>query len=186
MGSAIQRIESKLWPILNFYTSSTGHIAGWCVTVGMVSGVGWMFVHVILWCNVCVMNMRRRRLKGNVEPALTYSFGKVRRGPPGLTSPSDERIAINSTCAFTLCAVRWDLRFNPAICGTDTSDWGSAPPSLPVQGRKIFIKHYYPARDWNRDHCRQGSDSATVLLRRIALVSCVGFLTLRWSKIPLM
>ena len=39
------------------------------------------------------------RWRGNTAPALAYSFQKAPRGPSGLTSPSEGRIAINSTYA---------------------------------------------------------------------------------------
>ena len=62
--------------------------------------------------------------KGEGVTALAYSFQKESRGPPGLTSSSDGRIAINSTYAFTSHALRRDLRFNPGIFGTDTPEFG--------------------------------------------------------------
>jgi hypothetical protein len=46
---------------------------------------------------------------------------KTPMGPPGLTSSSDGRMAVNSTYAFTSHAVRRDLGFNPVIFGTETS-----------------------------------------------------------------
>ena len=44
------------------------------------------------------------------------------KGSPGLRSPSDERIAINGTYAFTSYTLREDLGFNPSIFGTKTKD----------------------------------------------------------------
>ena len=61
-------------------------------------------------------------------------------GPPGLTSPSDGRIAINSTYAFTSYALWRDLVFNPGVFGTETSDLSFASSSLLVSGGNFLLK----------------------------------------------
>ena len=49
---------------------------------------------------------------------ISLLFSIVPRGPPGLTSPSDERITINSTHAFSSYALQRKLRLNPSKFGT--------------------------------------------------------------------
>ena len=51
--------------------------------------------------------------------SIAYSSRKVLKGSPGLTSPSNGRIAMSSTYAFTSYALRRDLRFNQ-VYGTGT------------------------------------------------------------------
>ena len=57
---------------------------------------------------------------------------KTPREPPRLTSPFDGRIAINSTYAFASYPLMRDLELDTGIFGTETSDWGSASPAVPV------------------------------------------------------
>ena len=52
--------------------------------------------------------------KRNTVLALAYAFRRALRGQPGLSSPSDGQIAINSTFSFTTNAF-WDSGFNPDI-----------------------------------------------------------------------
>ena len=84
----------------------------------------------------------------NPLPALAYSYQKPSRGPPGLTFPFDVWIAINNTYAFIPHALRRDLRFNPGIFGTETSDWGSA---------SSFLLILVPERNETFLHCRESN-----------------------------
>ena len=64
--------------------------------------------------------MRCGRVKGKPGAGISLLFSKDPRGPPGLTSPSEGRIAIKSTYAFTIYALQRGLGFNPVIFGTKT------------------------------------------------------------------
>ena len=70
----------------------------------------------------------------------TISYRKLSKGQPGLTSPFDGKITNCSTnyYAFTSYEMQRNLRVNLGMCGTETSDWGSGPPSFLflVWGRK--------------------------------------------------
>ena len=81
----------------------------------------------------------------NSVQTLVYSYRKARRESPGITFPSDGRIAFNSRYAFKTCT-GWDLRFNPGIFGTESSYWGYAPPILLIPDPKINLK-FLPSRD---------------------------------------
>ena len=59
----------------------------------------WMNVTIVLWCNVWVTNVRRGRVKEESDVSFILLLSKYIRGSPGLTTPSDGRIAINSTYA---------------------------------------------------------------------------------------
>jgi hypothetical protein len=61
-------------------------------------------------------------MKGKPGAGISLLFYKALRGPPGLTSPFDNRISINRTHAFTSYALWRNLKFNPGIFGTETSD----------------------------------------------------------------
>ena len=61
-------------------------------------------------------------------PALAQSFRKAPKGPPGLTSLSDEsQSTLNMPSLHMHCGGIWN--FNPGIFGTETRDGGLAPPS---------------------------------------------------------
>ena len=95
-----------------------------------------------------------RKDEGNPGTGISVVFFKSTKGVTRFNVP----IAINSTYAFTSYVVRKDLGFNP--CGTETRDWGSAPTSLIVSGRSLFIKNSYLVGHLTRDRCVWGSDSA--------------------------
>ena len=79
---------------------------------------------------------------------IACSSRKAPKGPPGLTSPSDGRIAINSTTCLLNIHTAEDLKFNPL-----ESVHLSTPPSPEVENFQIKI--YYPAGDRTPDLLNQ-------------------------------
>jgi hypothetical protein len=66
----------------------------------------------MLYCDECVSDeWGEEGRRCNPVLALPYSFLKVPREPPDLTSPSNKWITIKSTHAFTSYALRRDLGF---------------------------------------------------------------------------
>ena len=75
-------------------------------------------------------------------------------------TPFHGRIVTNNTYAITSYALRRNLEFNRTIFRTETSDWGSALPSLLIPGRslpgiesmtaacKAHQEHYVQALFW--------------------------------------
>ena len=59
-------------------------------------------------------------VKGKPSAGISILFSKAPRGLPGLTFPSDGRIAINIIYDFILHALRKDFEFNPGIFGTNS------------------------------------------------------------------
>ena len=59
-------------------------------------------------------------MKRKPGDAINLLFWKSVKGPPELTSPSDGRIVINSSYAFTSYAPRRDLGFNSGVFETET------------------------------------------------------------------
>ena len=64
---------------------------------------------------------------GKHSASISLLFSKLPRRLPGLTSPSDGRITINSPFAFTSYELRRNLGFNPGMFGAKTSYCSSAP-----------------------------------------------------------
>ena len=56
-----------------------------------------------------------RKYEGEPGVGIRLLFSKAPRRTPGLTSPSDGRIAINSRYAFTSYALKRNLEFNLGI-----------------------------------------------------------------------
>ena len=76
---------------------------------------------------------------------MAWTSQKAPRGSPGLTSPSNRRIAINSiTCLLNIiyCGMVWNL--------IEACDVQSSP-----EVENFQIKIYYPARDWTPDLLNQ-------------------------------
>ena len=95
-----------MWPTCNFYTISATHIAEWCVTVSLRRYLGWVYLIVVLWCNVWVMNISRGREKGNPVPALAYSFWKHQGGRQAYR-PHSKNLPISTVHMH--CRGIWDL-----------------------------------------------------------------------------
>ena len=115
LNPAIQQIEGDLWFIFNFCTTLSVHIAWWCVTVNLRRYLELVYMCVILWCNEWMMNMRWESVNGKPSTGINLLFSKWSKASPGLTSPFDRWIAINSTYAFISYALWRDLLFNPGI-----------------------------------------------------------------------
>ena len=67
---------------------------------------------------VCVVWDDDDERKGEGETGcqlIACSSRKAPRGPPGLTSPSNGRITINSTICFSTYILRKGLEFNPGL-----------------------------------------------------------------------
>ena len=99
--------------VLGPCTLSVALIAEWCVSVSRKRCQGWLCVlyqgALYDWRIVGEEGWKRNPL-----PALLY-YREVSRGPPVLTSPSNGRIAINTTYTFTINAVRMTLKDHPAV-----------------------------------------------------------------------
>ena len=129
--------------VFNLRTASADHIRLVCnyrhvKVCRMRAYVCFVLCCVVLWCNVWMMNVLWWRLKSKPGASISLLFSKSTKGTPGLTSTSDGLIAINTTYFFRSYPLRGDLGINPGIFGTETSDWGSASPSLLAPGRNIL------------------------------------------------
>ena len=126
--------ELELWSIFNFCTTLTNYIAEWCVIVRFRRCLECMYVSVVMY------EEGEEGWRGNPVPVLAYCFFLIYHGPPGLTSPFNRRVIINGTYAFTLYALRRDLRFSPVIFGRESCNWGSDPTSPLVSRRNPLLK----------------------------------------------
>jgi len=61
------------------------------------------------------MNERRGRVKEKLGVGISLLLPKESRGPPGLTSLSDGRIAINDRYSFTTNALQKGFGYSPRI-----------------------------------------------------------------------
>ena len=88
---------------------------------------------------------------------IACSSRKAPRGQPGLTSPSDGRIAINSTICLlnihTRCGRVWNLIQACDVKSNDQKVYISTPPSSEVENFQVKI--YYPAADRTPDLLNQ-------------------------------
>ena len=67
---------------------------------------------------LCGMMMKgREEVKPGPVPAHSLLFSKSTKGPPGLTSPSDGRIAINNRLLYAFSTyILWKgVEFNPGL-----------------------------------------------------------------------
>ena len=122
----------------------------------------------VLYCGVmyewwmwCEQGWRR-----NLKSVLVYPYwnteGKKKKkkkkstGSSSVRSSSNGWITMNTTYAY-MTKECWKLGLNQVHFGTETSNWGSAPPTLliPVL-RRNFCHGLKP------DCCMQDSDSASV------------------------
>ena len=91
---------------------------------------------------------------------ISYLSSSLCRAPsrlPGLTSPSNGRIHVNSAYSFTPNSLPRDLEFNPDIL------WSTFP--VPWINLKFLLY-----RVSNHDHCVQGSNNANLCLKVIITI----------------
>ena len=102
--------------------------------------IEYMFVSVLLWCNMWDEEGWRR----NLVLVLVYSYWKAPRGSPGSKSPSNKWATVNSTYTFTTDSLWKNLGFNLVI---------------------FWNRHYYP---WDRpwDCCLQTSHNSEFLMSK--------------------
>ena len=85
-----------VWSIFNSRNAWAHHITcgtSICMVYWRKLMLGWLYV----WCNCVVWDDDEKGRRWNPVPAHSLLFSKSTKGPPGLTSPSNGRIAINST-----------------------------------------------------------------------------------------
>ena len=89
------------------------------------------FIIVVLWCKVWVMNVRWEREKEKAGVGISLHLSKGTKGAARLNVPIWWRNCYHQyICFHNICITEG---FNPGIFGTETSGWGSAPPSLLIQ-----------------------------------------------------
>ena len=108
-----------MWSIFNSRTAWADHITcgtSRCIEYWRKLRLGWLYVKLFVWCNCVVWD--DDDMKGEDETRcrlIACSSRKVPRGPPGLMSPSDGRIAINSTICLLNIRTTKGLEFNPGL-----------------------------------------------------------------------
>ena len=92
-------------------------------------------------CNCVVWDGDVRMGEGETRCRLiAYSSRKAPRGPPGLTSPTDGRIGINSTIMpsqHTYCGSVWKLIYTCDVQSSGCKVYISTPPSPEVKILKL-------------------------------------------------
>ena len=97
---------------------------------------------------------------GGIGVGINQLFWKSPKGSARLNVPILRKNCYQPYKCLDIFTLRRDLEINPGIFGTETCDWGSAPPSLPAPGIILVITNLYLPRDWRRDQCVHSSDSA--------------------------
>ena len=111
--------DRLMFSVFCFYTTSSFQTAEWLMCIYMQEKMS------VLWCKIWVMDVGWGRAKERYIPALAYCYCKASRWLLGITSPFNERMAVDSP--HNKCT---DEKFNSGEFRSRARSWGSVPPSL--------------------------------------------------------